>query len=123
MHATGFKTISRTACKLSTPSLQLGTRRWQPDLSACDLVGTPITPGLRYRDVEIVTLRTRRLRQEFDIQAGRLPFGRECLNSLRLMHIIDIFPCARRLGPPRKGRVLLQLIAMNPDLNKTMPRA
>jgi hypothetical protein len=50
--------------KLSTPRLQLGTRRWQPDLSACDLVGTPITPGgLRYRDVEIVALRTLRLRR------------------------------------------------------------
>ena len=80
------------------------------------------TPGLRYRDVEIVTLQSSRVGQELDIEAGRSPIRRECLNSLRLMHIVDILFCGRRLGPPGKGSIL-QLIAMHPDLNKMITRA
>src|SRR5882724_4634672 len=107
---------------LSTTSLQLVSRCWQPDLNARDIVGSMTTPRLRYRYVEIVTLRSLRVRQELDVKAGRSPIRRECLNSLRLMHIVDIRSCGRRLGPPCEGSIL-QLIAMHPDLNKMITRA
>ena len=85
-------------------------------------MGGMTTPGLRYRYVEIVMLQSLGLRQELDVEAGRSPVSGECLNGLRLMHIVDILSCGRGLGPPCKGSIL-QLIAMHPDFNKMMSRA